>query len=286
MPLAAEPGGAAGANYPAPRSSMLDVEFAQLSDVGTVREHNEDYLGFALPATPEQVRTHGWLFALADGVGGHELGEVASRTAVESLLAGFREATGDESHSTLLPGLVRAANQRIYEDGLAAGQGLAMATTLVACAVRFDRAVVAHVGDSRCYLIRLGQATQLTRDHTVAADQERLGLLSAREAAKAETRHTLSRSLGNDLFVNVEVSERQVFAEDVLLLCSDGLYGAVSATDMAATVTHNASLEVAARKLVALANRRDGGDNISVQLIRIRGVERVGMYRGRPYRLH
>ena len=135
-------------------------------------------------------------------------------------------------------------------------------------------------------LIRLGQATQLTRDHTVAADQERLGLLSAREAAKAETRHTLSRSLGNDLFVNVEVSERQVFAEDVLLLCSDGLYGAVSATDMAATVTHNASLEVAARKLVALANRRDGGDNISVQLIRIRGVERVGMYRGRPYRLH
>jgi len=77
-----------------------------------------------------------------------------------------------------------------------------------------------------------------------------------------------------------------VFAEDVLLLCSDGLYGAVSATDMAATVTHNASLEVAARKLVALANRRDGGDNISVQLIRIRGVERVGMYRGRPYRLH
>jgi protein phosphatase len=282
-----EPGVGASPAYAAPRNSMLDVEFAQLSDLGKVRDHNEDYLGHAKPATPEQARTQGWLFALADGVGGHELGEVASRTAVESLLAGFREATGEEAHSTLLPGLVRGANQRVYEAGLAAGaQGPSMATTLVACAVRFDRAVVAHVGDSRCYLIRLGQAMQLTRDHTVAADQERLGLLSAREAAKAETRHVLSRSLGSDLFVNVEVGEHQVFAEDVLLLCCDGLYGEVSAMEMAAIVTHNASLEAAARRMVALANHRGGGDNISVQLIRIRGVERVGMYRGRPYRLH
>ncbi len=75
-----------------PHNSLLDVEFAQLSDCGCVREHNEDYLGFALPATPEEARTHGWLFALADGVGGQEQGEVASQAAVEKLLAGFREA--------------------------------------------------------------------------------------------------------------------------------------------------------------------------------------------------
>jgi protein phosphatase len=269
-----------------PRTSMLDVEFAQYSDRGSVREHNEDYLGHALPATPEQVRTHGWLFALADGVGGHELGEVASRAAVESLLAGFREATGEEAHATLLPRLVRAANAHVFETGLAAGQrGASMATTLVACAVRFDRAVVAHVGDSRCYLIRLGRPTLLTRDHTVAGEQERLGLLSAREAAKAETRHVLSRSLGSDLFVNVETSENQVFTNDVLLLCSDGLHGSVSAAEMAAAVSQGADLNAAARKLAALANQRDGSDNISVQLIRVRGVERVGMYRGRPYRL-
>jgi len=113
----------------------------------------------------------------------------------------------------------------------------------------------------------------------------RMGLLTAREAAEAETRHLLSRSLGNDLFVNVEIGDHQVHAGDVLLLCSDGLHGSVQGSEMAELVTWNPNLEVAARKLIALANERDGGDNISVQLIRVRDVERMGMYRGRPYKL-
>jgi len=89
---------------------MLDLEFAHLSDCGRVRERNEDYLGYVVPATPEQVRTHGWLFSLADGVGGQEQGEVASRAAVESLLADFRAAAGGDLHTTLLPRLVQEAN--------------------------------------------------------------------------------------------------------------------------------------------------------------------------------
>ena len=267
-------------------ASMLDVEFTQLSDPGRVREQNEDYLGFVVPANPAQARTHGWLFALADGVGGQARGEVASHAAVENLLTGFRAAPAGEMHTTLLPRLVQAANAHVFETALAAGPGgSSMATTLVTCSLRFDRAVVAHVGDSRCYLIRRGGATLITRDHTVANDQVRLGLLSAREAAEAETRHLLSRCLGSDLFVNVEVNDNQVFTGDVLLLCSDGLHGAVTATDMAAVVSDTADLTMAAQQLVAVANQRDGSDNISVQLIRIRGVERVGMYRGRPYKL-
>ena len=95
----------------------------------------------------------------------------------------------------------------------------------------------------------------------------------------------LSRSLGNDLFVNVEINEHQVFAGDVLLLCSDGLHGSVEASEMAALAGHGGDLSTAARRLVDLANERDGSDNISVQLIRIRSVERMGMYRGRPYKL-
>jgi protein phosphatase len=134
-------------------------------------------------------------------------------------------------------------------------------------------------------LIRHDHATALTRDHTVVADQVRLGILSAKEAAGASTRHVLSRSLGNDLFVNVDSSDHQLIAGDVLALCSDGLYGAVGASEMAHLITHGANLETSAQKLVALANQRDGSDNISVQLIRVRGVERVGMYRGRPYKL-
>ena len=160
---------------------MLDLEFAQASDCGRVRDHNEDYLGYVLPEVPEQEQTHGWLFALADGVGGQQLGEVASRTAVETLLAGFRKAGRGEQLRSLLPRLVQAANEQVFETGLAGKSGgLAMATTLVTCALRFDRAVVSHVGDSRCYSIRHGRATALTRDHSVVGERERLGLISAR----------------------------------------------------------------------------------------------------------
>jgi protein phosphatase len=267
-------------------TSMLDVDFAHLSDCGRVRGSNEDYLGYVVPATPAQVRAHGWLFALADGVGGQERGEVASRTAVESLLAGFHAAAGGDLHTTLLPRLVQEANVRVYEMGRAASAGgVPMATTVVACALRFDRAVVAHVGDSRCYLIRRGHAKLLTRDHTVASEHVRLGLLSAQDAAEAPTRHLLTRSLGTELFVGVETSDNQVLAGDVLLLCSDGLHGAVRASEMAHLVSQGGDLNAAGQKLVALANQRDGSDNISVLLIRVRSVERVGMYRGRPYRL-
>lgn len=266
---------------------MLQLEFAELSDVGRVRPHNEDYSGTVLPSTEAEGRTHGWLFALADGVGGEEKGEVASQTAIETLIAGFHAAPKGEAHTVLLPRLAQKANTRVYELGRAASPGGShMATTLVACALRYDRVVVAHVGDSRCYLIRHGLASQITRDHTVVAEQVRLGLLSESEAADAETRHILSRSLGSDLFVNVEITDRQVHTGDVLLLCSDGLHGPVKGAEMAEIVTWNPALETAVNKLIDLANERDGGDNVSVQLIRIRDVERMGMYRGRPYKLH
>ena len=264
----------------------MDCEFAQLSDVGRVRQGNEDYLGHFAPATPEEARSRGYLFALADGVGGHDLGEVASHAAVESVLRGFREAAPGEPHGALLTRLVRAANTSVIDAGHAAATGGAkMATTIVACALRYDRVSVAHVGDSRCYLIRRGQPNLLTRDHTVANEHVRLKILSKEDAANAETRHMLSRSLGSELMVSVEVNEHQVFAGDVLILCSDGLHGAVEASEMATLTSHGGDLAAAAKRLVDLANQRDGGDNISLQLIRVRSVERVGMYRGRPYRL-
>ncbi|HWE51554.1 MAG TPA: protein phosphatase 2C domain-containing protein [Bryobacteraceae bacterium] len=269
-----------------PLSSALDLEYFEMSDAGRVRGHNEDYLGCAVPASEAEGRTQGWLFALADGVGGEERGEVASQTAVETLVEGFRAAPKGEPHGVLLPRITQAANTKIYELGRASSPGGSrMATTVVACALRYDRVVVAHVGDSRCYLIRHGIASQITRDHTVVAEQQRLGLLTEKEAAEATTRHLLSRSLGSDLFVNVEIDDRQVQARDVLLLCSDGLHGPVKGSEMAEIVTWHPVLETAAARLIALANERDGGDNVSVQLIRVHGVERMGMYRGRPYKL-
>jgi protein phosphatase len=268
------------------KSSMLDVDFGEHTDIGKARDTNEDSHGHVAPANPAQARSHGWLFVLADGVGGHERGEVASRLAVECLLEGFRESRAGEPHTTLLPRLAEQANLRVYEAGRAAAPGGArMATTLVACALRHDRAVIAHVGDSRCYLIRRGRATPLTHDHTVANEHVRMGLISAGESSQSSNRHMLLRSLGNDLFVNVDVTQAQVVPGDVLLLCCDGLHGALEAADMARIVTQNKDLRDAAQRLVALANERDGSDNISVQVVRIKGVERVGMYRGRPYKL-
>jgi PPM family protein phosphatase len=267
-------------------NSGLEIEFAQHSDLGKKRDHNEDCLGSVLAETVVRAQTHGWLFAVADGLGGHEKGEVASSLAIETVTSGFRGAAAGEAHATLLQRLVQAANIQVYEAGRAASPGgVSMGTTLVACALRFDRAAVAHVGDSRCYLIRQGRATLLTRDHTVVNDQIRMGILSAKEAAQSEARHLLSRSLGNDLFVGVETSEHQIFSGDIFLLCSDGLHGSIETAELGKLVTPDSDLQQAARNLVALANERDGGDNISVQLIRVRGVERVGMYRGRPYRL-
>ena len=267
-------------------ASMLDIEFGEHSDIGKLRETNEDSHGYVTPANPSQARSHGWFFVLADGVGGHERGEVASRLAVDTVVEGFRQARANEPHTELLPKLVAKANLTVYEAGRDAAPGGAhMATTMVACAFRHDRAVIAHVGDSRCYLIRRNRATLLTRDHTVANEHVRLGLISAEESAQSNNRHKLLRSLGHDLFVSPDINQTQVVPGDVLLLCCDGMHGSVKDSDMAHAVTHTKDLNEAARELVNLANERDGSDNISVQIIRVKSVERVGMYRGRPYKL-
>ena len=279
---------------------MLDLEFAELSDSGLTRDHNEDFLGHVLPASPAQVQSQGWLFALADGVGGQELGEVASRLAVETVQAGFRKIPKGIMHVSLLPRLVQDANHAIVDQGHAAPHrtdarysdpggailpgGSHMASTLVLCALRFDSAV-SHVGDSRCYLVRNGNLTSLTHDHTMVDEQVRLGLISKSEAATGANRHILTRSLGSELFVAADTITVNIMPGDLLLLCSDGLHGYVPDDSIQQIIASAPSLDQAAATLVAAANAAGGYDNVSVQLIRVRSVERMGLYRGRPYRL-
>ncbi len=269
---------------------MLEIEFAELSDCGLSREHNEDFLGHVVPSSPDQVQSQGWLFALADGVGGQDSGEVASRLAIDTVVAGFRKIPRGIMHVSLLPRLVQEANSAVYDAGHAgtsrgAAQGSRMGTTLVACALRFDSAVISHVGDSRCYLFRNRVGAQLTRDHTMAAEQFRLGILSESEASTGEHRHILTRCLGSELFVAADTQTVNIMPGDVILLCSDGLHGCVPDARMQQLVNSTSDLESAAARLVAAANDAGGHDNISVQLIRVRSVERMGLYRGRPYRL-
>jgi len=264
---------------------MLELEFAELSDRGLTRTNNEDFLGHVLPASPAQVHSQGWLFALADGMGGHDQGEVASRLAIEAILAGFRKIPKGVMHVSLLPRLVQEANHAIFDLSHQRTTASQMGSTIVACALRFDSAVIAHVGDSRCYLFRNGAGGPLTRDHTMATEQVRLGILSQSEAEEGNGRHLLTRSIGQELFVAADTITVNIVPGDILLLCSDGLHGALPDQMIQHLVHAEQDLNKVAASLVAAANHAGGHDNVTVQLIRILSVERMGLYRGRPYRL-
>jgi protein phosphatase len=265
---------------------MLDVQFAQTSDFGKVRTNNEDAMGFFIPASRRQARSHGYLFAVADGVGGMEFGEVASATAVKTLAEEFAKAPSGSMLASLVPRLVQQANSAVHDCSLKPEyQGKRMATTLVTCALRHDQAVVCHVGDSRCYLVRNKVARQVTQDHTWVNEQRKLGLISASEMADSESRHVILRSLGPEMFVSPDTTVLTLLAGDVLVLCTDGLHDEMSDRAIAEIVSQNKNIDVIARELVARAVEIDGNDNTTAQVIRIRSVEQVGMYRGRPYRL-
>ena len=265
---------------------MLHVQFGQASDFGKVRTNNEDAMGFFVPASRHQARSHGFLFAVADGVGGMDLGEVASATAVKVITEEFANAQAGTMLISLLPRLIQHANAAVHDCTVEQRyRGKKMATTLVACALRYDQAVVSHVGDSRCYLVRNGQAKTVTQDHTWVNEQRKMGLISAAEMAQSESRHVLIRSLGPEMFVSPDTTALTVQAGDVLVLCSDGLHNEMSDSEIAAIVSQNKHIDEVARELVARAVEIDGGDNTTAQVIRVRAVEQVGMYRGRPYRL-
>ena len=265
---------------------MLDVVFGQASDPGKVRTNNEDSMASFIPSSRGQARSHGFLFCVADGVGGMDLGEVASSTAVTVMIEEFGKAQPGAMLISLLPRLVQSANSAVHDRTLAPEfRGKKMATTLVACALRHDQAIVSHVGDSRCYLVRSGTARQITQDHTWVNEQRKLGLISAAEIAESESRHVLIRSLGPEMFVSPDTTAITLQPEDVLVLCSDGLHDELKPEEMAGIVSQHRNIEEIANELVARAVQIDGNDNTTAQVIRVRSVEQVGMYRGRPYRL-
>jgi len=261
---------------------MLDVVFGQASDAGRVRPHNEDSAAAFIPRSRQEARSRGWMFVVADGVGGRELGEVASARAIKTMTEGFAESGERVSLASLLPRLIQHANAAIHDEGLQPERrGRHMATTVVSCALRYDQAVIAHVGDSRCYQIRNGSANLLTRDHTWVTEQRKLGLITAAEAEHSEKRHVLTRSLGPELFVTVDTTTLALKSGDVLVLCTDGLYGAMYPEDIARIASQNKDAQSVARELVQYAVEVDGSDNATAQVIQVRSTEPMGIYRGR-----
>jgi protein phosphatase len=265
---------------------MLDVIFGQASNPGKVRENNEDAMGVFVPKSRQQARSLGWMFVVADGVGGMDLGEVASAKAVQVISEGFAQAQDETSLLSLLPRLIQHANAAVHDEGLSPERrGKHMATTVVSCALRHDQAYIANVGDSRCYLVRDGEATILTRDHTWVNEQRKLGILSAEEAAQSESRHILTRSVGPDLFVSADTNTITLKPRDVLVLCTDGLYGKLGSKDIVRIVSQDKNIEALAQELVNYSVENDGSDNTTAQVISIRSIEAMAMYRGRLYPL-
>lgn len=231
------------------------VEQAGLTDVGRQREANEDNLVLASP-----------VFAVADGMGGARAGEVASRIAAET----FRDPRdSSRSPEQQLEQVAQEANRRIYELALRDQSRRGMGTTLTATLVDGDAVSVGHVGDSRAYRLRDGELTQLTQDHSLVAELERSGQLTPEAAEHHPQRSIITRALGPEPEVEVDTHTHPARAGDVYVLCSDGLTGMISDSELATVLRAAPSLESAAEALVRAANQSGGKDNITVVLFRL-----------------
>ena len=250
----------------------MKVTYQALTDVGRKRKGNED----SLFVNPEQK-----LFVVADGMGGHAAGEIASRIAVDSinefvcLTGGDEEITWpfglDETISydgNRLKTAVRFANKKVLEATKEKSEYEGMATTVCAVLVDDQVANLAHVGDSRVYLFREGELSQLTSDHSWVNEQIQSGVISAEQARTHPLRNVVTRALGGkaDLLVDMQTHDFQ--AGDVLLLCSDGLTTMIPDDDIARVMREGAGdIEATAQELVDAANAKGGEDNITVVLL-------------------
>jgi len=238
------------------------------TDTGRVRANNEDAVGTwqDLPQTIPFTE-HGYLFAVADGVGGNEQGEVASALAIETL---FHTYYGNDTTEipTALKRAVRLANEAVYERGLNQSEERAMGTTLVAGVIRDATLVISNVGDSRAYLSRgRTQMTPISKDHSLVAEAVRAGQMTPEQAKTSRQRNVVTRALGQRQKVDVDIFEVDLMADDVVLLCSDGLSGIIEDAEMK-QIVQALPPDQAASELIDLANNRNASDNVSVVIVK------------------
>ena len=230
------------------------------TDQGLVRKENED--AFC-------IEKDVGLLAIADGMGGHASGEVASKMAIEILRESVKKE-GEPLPDRLSSG-VKLANRAIYEAAQSQSQLNGMGTTLTALQLNGNRLSIVHVGDSRAYLIRGGVIEQITDDHTIVSEQVARGMLTREEAARSGMRNILSRALGIAPEVDMDMEEITVSEGDRLVLCSDGLSELISDDEILSEVRSNRRPDLACNELVNLANQRGGNDNITVIVVHLRG---------------
>ncbi len=252
--------------------NLIQGEFAiaaaAFTDPGQTRKHNEDYVAYHVPSQSSVRDSHGSLFVVCDGVAGGASGEIASEHAVRRILNDYYQAPADQDVQTRLLTAIQQANADIYSQNASQTDARPMTTTVVAAALQGTRWYLAHAGDSRAYLARGGQISQLTQDHSWVAEMVRSGDLTPAEAEAHPWRNRITRALGTKESVDLDAQTLDARLGDRLVLCSDGLTRHVSAPEIAESVTRQPA-NTAAQQLVSLANQRGGLDNISVLVVEL-----------------
>jgi protein phosphatase len=248
--------------------TLPDVELHTLSDAGPVRDGNEDCSAALSLTAADGSRSH--LLIVADGLGGHLAGEVASRLAVDTLLEQAR-SEGAPLGDRFLPRTLQQANLAVLNRGHDDPDCFNMQSTITALVLQFDRLLLAHVGDCRAFRIRHDAIQQLTTDHTRIAEMLRMRLVTPEQALKHPARSMLTRSLGADLILAVDSVRDRVERGDLYVICSDGLWGEVSSDEIRRIVLEHAPPN-ACERLLALGASRGAADNMTVGIARVHTV--------------
>jgi serine/threonine protein phosphatase PrpC len=250
-------------------SKQLRLDVAQLTDVGRKRPHNEDNMAYVMPKDPQVMTKKGALFIVADGMGGHAAGEVASEIAVDTISnVYYQQDDGEDAPASLLRAIKRAntlIRQRAAENMSRSGMG----TTCVSAILRGGTAYIANVGDSRAYLVRAGQVRQVSQDHSWVEEQVRAGLLSRDQARSHAQRNVVTRALGTQSEVEVDIFTEKIEDGDTFILCSDGLSGQVSDDELHTIVDKYQQPQESVYRLVERANENGGPDNITAIIIHV-----------------
>ncbi|MGA2921321.1 MAG: Stp1/IreP family PP2C-type Ser/Thr phosphatase [Candidatus Sulfotelmatobacter sp.] len=245
------------------------MEVAGLSDVGCQRDNNEDSYLYWEPAADGEFERKGRLAVIADGMGGYEGGQEASRLAVETIRDVYVKDVRDDPRAALLDAFARA-HERIQTHAMLHPELHGMGTTCTALVVRDRQLYFAHVGDSRLYLVRGARISRLTRDHSYVGRLVESGIVRAEDAERHPQRHILTSALGAGTEVAVDGVEHGMALQDGddLVLCTDGLWGVVTDEELETEASRNAPADCCAA-LVKLALQRGGPDNITVQVLRV-----------------
>jgi protein phosphatase len=239
---------------------MPEIESGGLSEIGPVREDNQDAIRFS-------EDEHAQLYAIADGMGGYAHGGVASQMALDSFYGTLSGHTGNSISRVMQRG-VEIANLKVYQKAQQLNVGR-MGTTLTAAYVFGDMLYIAHVGDSRAYLIRDGSAVCLTEDHTIVGDMVRSNLIPADKIRTHAQRSILTKSVGLDLFVQPDITQHKLKEGDRLVLCSDGVWSVIEDDEFAQVVSDSRSVDEASQNLIDLALHHETDDNASVVVFQI-----------------